>query len=114
VTPLEAARYLAADYCPTDEMDGCQYCGESGTPDTQWKIVHKPDCPWLQMPAIVRVLEAAAENTTMWVVLHDDDDETPYAYFTSREKAQAWLDANEDAPDLSIDEWHLNLEPGSS
>lgn len=56
MTPLEAAKAIMRDG-PTADSE-CPHCRR-----TLWEgrpfDGHAPDCPWLQMPAIVAALEAA-------------------------------------------------------
>lgn len=56
MTPLEAARRMDDPRDCPQEHGECWFCG--------WNINrigsdHAPDCPWLQMPRIVKALEAA-------------------------------------------------------
>jgi hypothetical protein len=59
MTPLEAARALCAGVVAIDENGACWYCAERQdcwhVPSVE--VVHDPDCPWLQMGAIVEALE---------------------------------------------------------
>lgn len=66
MTPLEAAKALARDE-PMEEYSGtyeCRYCqairirGWSRQPVAE----HAPDCPWLQMGAIVEALEGTKRH----------------------------------------------------
>ena len=60
MTPLAAARLIAAEFPPTSE-DACALCfGRVGWDHaTAESTNHEPACPWLLMPRIVAALEAA-------------------------------------------------------
>jgi hypothetical protein len=64
MSPLDAARRLAG-HSPVADFDvgyGCHVCeGPADIPigDTDWRVDHKPDCPWLALPRIIAALEAA-------------------------------------------------------
>lgn len=57
MTPLEAAQAIAETdnlrHDTIDDVPHCNFCGR----DYQ----HAPECPWRQMPQIVKALEAASE-----------------------------------------------------
>ena len=69
MTPLEAARRIARNgFTPWEDSCHltCELCGADGAGEGG-PFPHESECPWLQMPKIVAILEALEDDETVYV-----------------------------------------------